>query len=99
MQITLKIDKIKIPEAYAATIPKRNKINNHMKYYLEYGTFKDNIVVTQRNTLVDGLCNYIIAMVCGMDTVQCEVNTKPLKGKTGKRRKICSPDKKRKILF
>ena len=99
MQITLNVNEIKIPDAYAETIPKRSKLNNHMKYYLEYGTFKHNIVVTQRNTLVDGLCSYIIAVVCGMDTVQCEVNTKPLKGKTGKRRKICSPNRKRKILF
>lgn len=99
MQITLNINEIKIPEAYAATLPKRNKLNSHMKHYLEYGTFKHNIVVTQRNTLIDGLCSYIIAVVCGMDTVQCEVNTKPLQGKTGKRRKICNPNRKREILF
>lgn len=84
MQITLNINEIKIPETYATTVPKRNKLNSHMKHYLEYGTFKHNIMVTQRNTLVDGLCSYIIAMAYGMDVVECEVNTKPLKGKAGK---------------
>lgn len=29
--------------------------------------------------LVDGYCSYIVAVVCGIDTVQCEVNTKRLK--------------------
>lgn len=99
MQITLNVNEIKIPETYAATIPKRSKLNNYIKHYLEYGTFKHNIIVTQRDTLIDGLCSYIIAVACGMDTVQCEMNTKPLKGKTRKRRKICSPNRKRKILF
>lgn len=99
MQITLNINEIKIPETYATTVPKRNKLNSHMKHYLEYGTFKHNIMVTQRNTLVDGLCSYIIAMAYGMDVVECEVNTKPLKGKAGKWREIISPHRKRRILF
>lgn len=72
--VTMSIDKISMPTINTHTPPRNEKINNHMMYYLEHGTLKHNIVVTQMGMLVDGYCSYIVAAVCGIDTVQCELN-------------------------
>ena len=99
MQTALKIDQIKISEIYLRTAPRREKLNSHLTYFLEHGSFENNIVITQRGTLVDGYCNYIVAVACGLETVECEINARPLKGKAGKKRKVINPRRKRKILF
>ena len=45
-------------------------------YYIKHRQFKNQIVVTQNGWLVDGLCDYIVAVMCGMETVMCEVSQK-----------------------
>lgn len=99
MLVMMDIDKIKTPKIYTHTPPRKDKINNHMMYYLEHGTLKHNIVVTQKGMLVDGYCSYIVAVVCGIDTVQCEINTKRLKRGIEKNRTINNRTHKRKILY
>lgn len=99
MLVTMNIDNISMPTIYTHTPPRKEKINNHMMYYLEHGTLKHNIVVTQKGMLVDGYCSYIVAVVCGIDTVQCELNTKKLKYGIEKNRSINNRKHKRKILY
>ena len=99
MLVTMKTDKINLPAIYTHTPPHKEKINSHMLYYIEHGTFKRDIVVTQKGLLVDGYCDYIVAVVCGMDSVQCELNTKRLKQGIEKKRNISNRPRKRKILY
>lgn len=99
MLVTMSIDKISMPTIYTHTPPRKEKINNHIMYYLEHGTLKHNIVVTQKGMLVDGYCSYIVAVVCGIDSVQCELNTKKLKYGIEKNRNINNRQHKRKILY
>lgn len=100
MLVTMDIDKITMPTIYTHTPPKKEKINSHMLYYVEHGTFKNDIVVTQKGMLVDGYCNYIVAVVCGISSVQCQVNTKQLKYNIKERnRNIKNRSHKRKILY
>ena len=99
MLVMMDIDKITMPSMYTHTPPKKAKINNHMMYYLEHGTLKHNIVITQKGMLIDGYCSYIVAVVCGMSSVQCEINTKRLKYGLEKNRKINNRSHKREILY
>lgn len=99
MLVTMDINKIIVPTAYTHTPPRKEKINNHMMYYLEHGNLKDNITITQKGVLVDGYCNYIIAVVCGLCEVQCEVNTKKLSRDIGRNRRINNRKRKRKVLY
>lgn len=99
MMVTMEINKINLPSIYTHTPPHKKKINNHMLYYMEHGTFKKGIVITQKGILLDGYCDYIVAVVCGMDSVQCELNTEHLKHGIEKNRKINNRPRKRKILY
>lgn len=102
MQAMMKTKKIRIPDFYNHTQPKKEKINKHMLYYLENGTLSSSIVVTQKGMLIDGYCDYIVAVVCGISAVQCQVNTKKLKHSIRKRnhnRSIKYRAQKRKILY
>lgn len=63
MLVMMDIDKIKMPTIYTHTPPWKEKINNHMQYYMEHGASKHNIVVTQKGMLIDGYCSYIVAVV------------------------------------
>lgn len=100
MFMTMSVNSIRVPNMYTRTPPQKRKLNKHMLYFAEHGSLKHNIVVTQRGMLMDGYCSYIVAVMCGMETVQCEVNTKKLCGRTKARnRKIWNKSHKRKILF
>lgn len=99
MLVNMSVDNISMPTIYTHTPPKKEKINKHMLYYIEHGTLKHNIVVTQKGMLIDGYCSYIVAVVCGIDTVECELNTKKLKYGIEKNRKINNRQHKRKILY
>lgn len=100
MQTMMKTKEIRIPFFYKRTPPKQEKIENHMRYYLENGTFNNGIVVTQRGLLIDGYCNYIVAVQCGIPSVQCKINTKHINSCFGGReRTIRNPKRKRKILY
>ena len=99
MMMTMEIDKINLPETYTHTLPTQKKINAHMTYYKEKGAFKGEIVVTQKGMLVDGYCDYIVAVVCGMDSVQCELNTERLQNGVKKNRTINNRSHKRKIIY
>ena len=100
MIVTMEINSIKVPEIYAHTPPRREKINKHMMYYLEHEKLKSNIVITQRGMLIDGYCSYIMAVVCGIEKVDCIVNTDIVKGRYGKKnRTISNRQSKRKILY
>lgn len=99
MFMTMNVDSIRVPNMYTRTPPQKRKLDEHMLYYMEHGSLKQNIVVTQRGVLMDGYCSYIVAVMCGMKTVQCEVNTKHISRHFGKNRTINNPVRKRKILF
>ena len=101
MLVTMNVNNITVPTMYTHTPPKKEKINKHMRYYVEHGQFKHDIVVTQRGILTDGYCDYIVAVVCGMNTVQCRLSTKLLKYGQGRERtrKINKPHHKRKVLY
>lgn len=99
MLVMMNVDRIGIPDIYTHTPPRKAKIDNHLTYYLEHGTMKSNIVVTQKGMLVDGYCNYIVAVMCGISLVQCEINTKRISRHYGKNRKIKKKPLKRKILY
>lgn len=71
-----------------------------MAYYLENGTLSNSIVVTQKGLLVDGYCNYLVAVMCGISSVQCEINTKFISRRIdSKNRKIKNGQRKRRILY
>lgn len=99
MFMTMSVDNIRVPDIYTHTPPQKQKLDKHMLYFMENGTFKRNIVVTQKGVLMDGYCDYIVAVMCGMETVQCEINTKHISRRFGKNRTINNPVRKRKILF
>jgi len=99
MLVMMDVDKITMPTIYTHQPPRKEKINNHMMYYLEHGTLKDTIVITQKGMLIDGYCAYMVAVVCGIDTVQCEINTKRLQCGIGRNRNIKNRPHKRKIIY
>lgn len=70
-----------------------------MLYFMEHGSLKHDIAVARRGVLTDGYCSYIVAVMCGMETVLCEVNTKHISRHFGKNRTINNPVRKRKMLF
>lgn len=100
MTVTMDIDKITMPVIYTHTPPNKAKINNHMMYFMENRTFRKNIIVTQKGMLIDGYCDYIVAVVCGIKSVECELNTKKIRYELGKKnRSINNRPQKRKILY
>lgn len=100
MLVTMNVDEIRMPTIYTHTPPRKEKINNHMLYYVEHGALKHNIVVTQKGMLINGYCSYIVAVVCGMSSVQCEINTKRVGRRFGKKnRTINKRQHKRRILY
>ncbi len=100
MLAMMSIDKIRIPNIYTQTPPRKEKIDDHMAYYLENGTLSNNIVVTQKGLLVDGYCNYLVAVMCGISSVQCEINTKFINRRIdSKNRKVKNGQHKRRILY
>ena len=100
MMVTMNINDITMPVSYSRTPPHKEKINSHMMYYLEHGKLKSNITVTQKGMLLDGYCDYIVAVVCGMDKVECELNMDILRRDLRTRnRKIRKSSNKRKILY
>ena len=100
MYAMMKLDQIQIPDFYKKTPPRKEKLDDRMTYYLENGALSSNIVVTQRGLLVDGYCNYIVAVMCGISAVQCRINTKRLNDRMGgKKRKINNPMHKRKVIY
>ena len=100
MLVMMDIDKIKMPTIYTHMPPRKEKVNNHMLYYMEHGALKHNIVITQKGLLIDGYCSYIVAVMCGISSVQCEINTKFISRRVdGKNRKVNNAQHKRKILY
>lgn len=98
MFVMMNVDKIRVPNVY--TQPRKEKINNHMLYYMEHRAFKSNIVVTQKGLLVDGYCNYLVAVMCGISSVQCEINTKHIRNHIDKKNGVIkNRSHKRKILY
>ena len=67
MMMEMRVDKITIPNKYTRTPPKRNqKVEKSCSVlYKSTGNSKIQIVVTQNGWLVDGLCDYIVAVMCG----------------------------------
>lgn len=86
MMMEMRVDKITIPNKYTRTPPKESKVENHAVYYIKHRQFKNQIVVTQNGWLVDGLCDYIVAVMCGMETVMCEVSQKRISLKNDAKR-------------
>lgn len=100
MLVMMNVDEIRIPTIYTHTPPRKEKIDNSMGYYMEHGALKSNIVVTQKGLLVDGYCSYIVAVMCGISSVQCEINTRFIrKCVDSKNRKVNNAQHKRKILY
>lgn len=101
MYAMMKLDQIQIPDFYKKTSPRKEKLDDRMTYYLENGTLSSNMVITQRGLLVDGYCNYMIAVMCGILMEQCRINTKRLNNRMGgnKKRKINNPMHKRKVIY
>ena len=100
MLVMMDIDKIRIPNIYTHTPPRKGRLNNHMVYYLEHGALKNNIVVTQKGLLVDGYCTYMVAVMCGISSVQCEINTKFISGRIDRKdRTIKNWPHKRRVLY
>ena len=100
MMMEMRVDKITIPDRYTRTPPKESKVENHAVYYTKHRQFKKQIVVTQNGWLVDGLCDYIVAVMCGMETVTCEINQQRISHeKQCKRIATTSKRGKRKILY
>ncbi len=100
MIITLGINDITMPVPYARTPPRKEKVNSHMMYYLEHGKLKSAIQVTQKGMLLDGYCDYIVAVACGMDKLECEVSTDIVnRHMRTKNRNIKKRPNKRKILY
>ncbi len=98
MMVTMNINNITMPNIYTRTPPKKDKINDHMMHFIEHGAFRKPICITQKGMLLDGYCDFIVAVVCGIDVVECEINTKRLKHGIVRNRKINNPKNKRKIL-
>lgn len=100
MMMEMRVDKILIPNRYTRTPPKESKVENHVVYYIRHRQFKKQIVVTQNGWLVDGLCDYIVAVMCGIETVMCEVSQKRISLKK-RCKKITTGSKrgKRRILY
>ena len=82
MLVMMNVDEIRIPTIYTHKPPRKEKIDNSMLYYMEHGALKSNIVVTQKGMLIDGYCSYIVAVVCGISSVQCEINTKRVRNRS-----------------
>lgn len=100
MLVMMNVDEIRIPTIYTHKPPRKEKIDNSMLYYMEHGALKSNIVVTQKGMLIDGYCSYIVAVVCGISSVQCEINTKRVRNSLGgKGRTINNRQHKRRILY
>ena len=100
MMMEMRVDKIIIPNRDTRTPPKESKVENHAVYYIKHRQFKKQIVVTQNGWLVDGLCDYIVAVMCGMETVMCEVSQKRISlKKRCKKITIGSKRGKRRILY
>lgn len=63
----IKINEIRIPE-YMKPISNR-KFRIKMKYYNEFGYFRDDIILDKNNNLVDGYSSYLLANILGMKNV------------------------------
>lgn len=97
--IKMNINDILVPNAYTETPPKPEKLEEHINYYLEHGTLKGHLVVSQKGYLTDGYCSYLVAKSAGMKMVTCVLNTKRLKNIIPKNETINNRQRKRWLLY
>ncbi len=99
MLVTMNINQITIPEVFTKSVPKKSKVDSHIKYYIKHGALQKQIIITQKGMLVDGYCDYITAKTCNVNEVQCELNTKRLRKGYERNRKIGNRTHKREVLY
>lgn len=69
-RITIKLNKIIIPNDFQNKKPKQFKIENAIKYYKDNGCFDKLITIDGSKTLVDGYARYLAAVALGIRSVQ-----------------------------
>ena len=62
---TVKVSDIRIPQAFAKTTPKQEKIQKFKDEYFLSGDFQKRILVTEQNLLVDGYARYVALQELG----------------------------------
>ena len=67
--ITIKLNKINIPEDFRNKQPKSFKIENAIKYYKNNGCFDKLITIDGNKTLVDGYARYLAAVALGLKSI------------------------------
>lgn len=68
----IKLDEIIVPENILNTIPKANKVSEHLRYYIENHRLKKPIKLTPNNKLRDGYVSLLTAKSVGLEEVEVE---------------------------
>lgn len=95
----IKISSIRIPEEYYWKPPRQEKIEEHMQYYKEHGSFQNPVTITQRGLLTNGFIHYLLACEMGMQSLECTINTEVVSHRFGKNKRIHNKDYKRRALY
>lgn len=69
--VVIDINLIKIPKKF--TKPRKEKLDNRIKFYNKYKYFEVPIIIDPNNTLVDGYTSYLIAKKYNLKTVQAKI--------------------------
>lgn len=72
---TIKLNDIRIPQAFANTKPRTEKIQKFADEYVRTGDFQKRILVTEQNLLVDGYARYVALQELGAKECVVDVLT------------------------
>lgn len=76
---TMKISDIIIKDSFAATPPKKEKLDSCKEKYLETKVQDRAIVINHKNELIDGYCMYLTLKELGVDEAEIEFSEKCIK--------------------
>ena len=67
----IKVSDIILPAHLQGSIPRKEKLDKILRYYIQHKEFDVPVVVTDENVLIDGYARYYAARECGIPEVPC----------------------------
>lgn len=67
----IKVSDIVLPTHLQNSIPRKEKLDKILRYYIQHREFDIPVVITGGNVLIDGYARYYAARECGIPEIPC----------------------------
>jgi hypothetical protein len=68
----IKVSELKVPDSFANTVVKQNKMECIKSYYSKHHTLDKPVTITKDNIIIDGYARYVFVKNIGLYTIECE---------------------------